>query len=348
MKKCLLSLCSVLMCNLVVLAQTSSKPLTQLPEEVTLSNGKYVESFENDTLRRIGTVMFNTVTNKVQYFLADDDSRYAEAVNRPDETSRFLSLDPDEGKYPHLSPYCYAGNNPITLIDKDGRGPVDPKTGTRISSNVLNTDFWALLYLGGASKKPGPDSYDNALVQAGHSLGTGTGDEYKVMSEDHYKDKFLSKPYQTVLTVNNASEVVDLTDEIRISSTLQETTNNAKGLEKAGEGGNYIFGSSNWTNKDYTVYNVENGWINHEAKFGYDSKTKTYSLSEEISYTIVMSEEKTRIRPTGVGNSAMNVIEKYRDITVYERTVSYDKSGKSKVSGEKTYSYEKVDETKTN
>lgn len=36
---------------------------------------------------------------------------------------RFYSLDPLDQKFPWYSPYLYAGNSPIYLIDIDGAGP---------------------------------------------------------------------------------------------------------------------------------------------------------------------------------------------------------------------------------
>ncbi len=41
---------------------------------------------------------------------------------------RFLSVDPDVEMYPFMSPYCYAANSPIKLIDEEGRGPKPPQT----------------------------------------------------------------------------------------------------------------------------------------------------------------------------------------------------------------------------
>jgi RHS repeat-associated protein len=37
--------------------------------------------------------------------------------------ARFISVDPDENKYPTWSPYCYAANNPIRWVEVEGKGP---------------------------------------------------------------------------------------------------------------------------------------------------------------------------------------------------------------------------------
>lgn len=39
---------------------------------------------------------------------------------------RFFSPDPKESEYPFQSTYCFAGNNPIQLVDENGEGPKDP------------------------------------------------------------------------------------------------------------------------------------------------------------------------------------------------------------------------------
>ena len=51
---------------------------------------------------------------------------------------RFLSIDPLTKKYPMLTPYCFAGDNPIQLIDKGGLGPELPPIGAQ---NALDREF---------------------------------------------------------------------------------------------------------------------------------------------------------------------------------------------------------------
>src|SRR5665213_2006473 len=109
-------------------------------ELLTLSNGRYVEYFTNDTLRRIGSVMFNTVTNKVEYFIPQDDIAWRAELDRAKEASRWLSVDPLASKYPDMSPYCGMGNNPISFIDGDGR-EIKPANNAAVAQlgNVFNS-----------------------------------------------------------------------------------------------------------------------------------------------------------------------------------------------------------------
>lgn len=89
-------------------------------EVITLSNGRYIEHFENDTLRQIGSVMFNMITNKVEYIIPEDDLEKVRIAKRDREVSRFLSVDPMSRNFPWNSPYAFAENRPIDAIDLEG------------------------------------------------------------------------------------------------------------------------------------------------------------------------------------------------------------------------------------
>ena len=55
---------------------------------------------------------------------------------------RFLSIDPDALKYPSLTPYLFAADNPLKYIDFDGKGPEDAVyifSGAIISSPFQTT-----------------------------------------------------------------------------------------------------------------------------------------------------------------------------------------------------------------
>lgn len=86
----------------------------------TLSKGKYVEFFDQDSLVQIGTVVINRLTGKITHFVTID-TVYSEATLQPDLISRWISPDPNAHEYYSLSPYNAFANNPILFNDPDGR-----------------------------------------------------------------------------------------------------------------------------------------------------------------------------------------------------------------------------------
>ncbi len=86
---------------------------------LTLSNGKYQESFPNDTTFRFGSVVFNHITGEVESVVVDD-TLYGEYNLKPEVVSRWLSVDPMVTKYPDWSPYNFVADNPLVFIDPNG------------------------------------------------------------------------------------------------------------------------------------------------------------------------------------------------------------------------------------
>ncbi len=111
--------------NISLQAQNPYKSLGVEMETLTLSKGKYLEFFPNDSLVQIGSVIFDTRNNLIISFV-QRDTAYSEANLEPEVSSRFLQTDPYASKFPNVSPYVYTLNNPIRLVDPDGRAPKDP------------------------------------------------------------------------------------------------------------------------------------------------------------------------------------------------------------------------------
>ena len=114
---------------------------------LTLSNGHYNEFFNNDKVVQIGTVLLNTQTNQIIAFIDEDTTR---ALYLADLSSRWLSPDPLAAKYPQLSPYIYAANNPLIYIDVDGRDILFINGYIGFGSPAAGQAYWNNSFVNGA------------------------------------------------------------------------------------------------------------------------------------------------------------------------------------------------------
>jgi hypothetical protein len=89
-----------------------SKPM------LTLSKGKYIEYFNNDSVRQIGSAMVNVYTEQIVAFV--DRKEQVKKIHAQ-TSSRFLSVDPLVSQFTWNSPYAYCENRPIDGIDLDGK-----------------------------------------------------------------------------------------------------------------------------------------------------------------------------------------------------------------------------------
>lgn len=98
-------------------AQNPFKKFGYEVKVLTMSNGKFNEFFDLDTIQQIGEVLFNTNSMKVVGFVKKDTTN---PMPDPQLISRWVSPDPLAEEYYSISPYAYVANNPIKYIDPDG------------------------------------------------------------------------------------------------------------------------------------------------------------------------------------------------------------------------------------
>jgi len=114
----------------IILSKIQDRPSTVTPTDktpntfegigeqarvVTLSNGLFEEQHPPEKIIRYGQTIFDTEKSKIVKFLDEDISSY-----RVDPVVFALSVDPLTKSYPMLTPYQFASNSPVLMIDLDG------------------------------------------------------------------------------------------------------------------------------------------------------------------------------------------------------------------------------------
>ncbi len=105
-------------CHLYAQEPNPFKSIGKKADVLDISKGKYTEIIEKDSLERIGSVIINRHTRKIEKFI--DEASLKKQLADNTKQSRFFSVDPIASKFAELSPYQYASNRPIDGIDLDG------------------------------------------------------------------------------------------------------------------------------------------------------------------------------------------------------------------------------------
>ena len=173
------------------------------PKMATLSNGRFDEFHDKDRIVEIGSVRFDTKTNKI---VGRDETDTLDSEMDVQTVSRFISIDPHAERYYSISPYVYCNNNPINYIDPDGRDWYSQNGTGNYFWQEGHNDLDGYTNIGSSvSIQFGENSFFNAYQNAGIMSNKSANAFDLIASSGKLQNKFLGN--SSPLSENSKSEL---------------------------------------------------------------------------------------------------------------------------------------------
>ena len=244
--------------------------------------------------------------------------------------SIWLSVDPMSDKYPSMSPYNYCANNPVILVDPDGREPIDPRTGAQYNINF----YVATMY------QPLPDDIPNPVF-----------DKSLWEQATPFFERSFNKPdglYDGISFISRGSSLRNLSNgTIQILSgifpNIDQVNNSCSApndyeWRKAARNGSYIFVDNIYSNSlwlyrpiySFNILTVKENYITQIVTMRRSSRKDSYKIYSRTDFNI-----------NSTGYEIINN-RKYKILNVIESTQYYKND---QPYGEpKTKTYQKYEE----
>ncbi|SFF54204.1 RHS repeat-associated core domain-containing protein [Thermoflexibacter ruber] len=260
---------------------------------LTLSNGKYQEFHDLDSVVQIGTTLINVNSRKIVGFVKKDS-----ANNMPDASvsSRWISVDPLAEKHYNHSPYIFTANNPILYVDPDGR---DWIIG-RVANNTGGYDY-SITFRGKVINDTGKEMDLTAHTERIKSqieksfTGAGEGNTWTASVE------------LSVVSADNPLSATDYAVRIVTEEQMEKITGNNREIGHA-EGGTQVLyvTESMLESKPQANSNGEKSGLTKDGK-----PTLERTSAHEAGHTAWLRHPQDQQRQSGNDKISASEIDKY-------------------------------------
>ena len=238
---------------------------------------------------------------------------------------KFFSLDCDAHNYPANSPYDYAINCPIKLIDKDGKGPIDPRTWERKNSFIQLTFDHIIVYAVWSNQptefpvNPNKPNYrfDADLLASALAIG--------VYKEGPSQFNALYEGISNIFGDDNSPSkfVVPPTDRRGSSDKRGGATYQVGGylaLKDAAFAGNYDYNEK--SGNTLTLTTVTDGVISKVEKYTNVTWSGDFMLQSTTTYDVEYYSEITKIQKDGKTFKVTTGFARVTETTTYANGTS--------------------------
>jgi hypothetical protein len=237
----------------------------------TLSNGKYLEFHDLDSIVTIGTVRWHVYKSEIVGRIVPD-SLNPDNQTIGDRAGRWITPDPLSEEFPSWSPYNMCYDNPVKFVDPDGRAP----------EWILGTDGKAVTHTtnsdGSIKWSPNASAETQRIGNSLNNTTTGKSQLEKLEKSDIKVSLSISLKDKTTRDGN------------KVSRTYGETLQGSKDGTKADKNGNYSIKEASIT--------IFEGTINNGIEAGtprLDGLTTDQAIGLIAGHEIVHATDKVEI-----------------------------------------------------
>jgi len=257
MKRLILFTLAVLSASGCLYAQTAKNPFSKLGYHkqvmFTSSKGEFEEFHDKADVVEIGSVYFNTITNKVVGFISEEKEK-----SKVSSATTAMSVDPLCEKYYWISPYAYCAGNPVRYVDVKGQWIKDA-TGARVQ--VTYNDNGSLSFSRNADANTIRMSNAMNLTETGRSM-------LQYADNSSIGVRMVISSDTKVVTVNGKTSYTN-------GETIQGNFNNADNY------GRVVNGDGTFGIKEATI-TVNEGTLKESVKTGSGTKLEGLSMEQAI------------------------------------------------------------------